>query len=72
MNHLLEIKYADIIKDDLSLFKDSIVENYVASQFACNNISLYYWLSKGSAEIDFLIYNNDDIIPVEVKASINT
>lgn len=72
LNHLLEIKYADIIKDDLSLYKGAIVENYVASQFRVNNISLYYWLSKGMAEIDFLIYNSDGIIPVEVKAANNT
>jgi len=72
LNHLLEIKYADIINDDLSLFKGAIVENYVATQFKSNNISLYYWVSKGMAEVDFLIYNDDGIIPVEVKAANNT
>ena len=71
LNHLLEIKYADIIRDDLSLFKGAITENYVATQFVFNNISLYYWLSDGIAEIDFLIYNEDGIIPVEVKAANN-
>ena len=72
LNHLLEVKYADIIKNDLSLFKGAIVENYVASQFVSNNISLYYWVSNGKAEIDFLLYNDDGIIPVLVKAANNT
>ncbi len=72
LNHLLEVKYKDILEDDLSLFKGSITENYVATQFAYNNISLYYWLSSGIAEIDFLLYNDDGIIPVEVKAAKNT
>lgn len=71
LNHLLEIKYSDIIKDNISLFKGAIAENYVATQFVSNNISLYYWLSDGIAEVDFLIYNEDGIIPVEVKAANN-
>ncbi len=72
LNHLLEVKYKDILEDDLSLFKGSITENFVATQFASNNISLYYWLSSGKAEIDFMIYNDDGIIPIEVKAARNT
>ena len=72
LNYMLEIRPADILSDDLSLFKGSFVENYVASQFAFNDISLYYWLSDGIAEIDFLLYNKDGIIPVEVKAANNT
>ena len=33
---------------------------------------MYYWKSNNSAEIDFLLYNEDGIIPVEVKANNNT
>lgn len=72
LNQLLEVKYKDILNDDLSLFKGAITENYVATQFVSNNISLYYWLSSGKAEIDFMLYNDDGIIPVEVKAARNT
>ena len=72
LNHFLEIRNSDIITDNLSLFKGAIVENYVATQFASNEISLYYWLSEGIAEVDFLLYNEDGIIPVEIKASDNT
>ena len=72
LNHMLKIRYADILNDDLSLFKGAFVENYVASQFVSNEIDLYYWVSDGIAEIDFLIYNEDGIITVEVKAANNT
>lgn len=72
LNHSLEVKYKDIINDDLSLFKGSITENYVANQLKSNGLSLYYWTSNGIAEIDFVIYNNDGIIPVEVKSAKNT
>lgn len=72
LNYMLKIRLTDILDDDLSLFKETFVENYVASQLVANGIDLYYWLSGGIAEIDFLLYNDDGIIPVEVKVANNT
>lgn len=72
LNYILEIREADLLNDDLSLFKGAFVENYIASQFTANEIPLYYWVSEGIAEIDFLLYNKDGIIPIEVKAANNT
>lgn len=69
LNNLLEIKQSDILMDNLSLYKGAITENYVANQLIQNGYSLYYWQSSGIAEIDFLLYTNDGIIPVEVKSS---
>ena len=54
------------------MLKGAIAENYVAQAFATNGITLNYWKSKNNAEIDFLLYNDDGIIPVEVKADENT
>lgn len=68
LSTILEIKYADILTDNISLYKGAIAENYVANQLLYSNQSLYYWVSDGKAEIDFLLYNKDGIIPVEVKA----
>ena len=61
----------DILNDNLSLYKGVIAENFVATQLLSNGYSLYYWLSDGIAEVDFLLYNEDGIIPVEVKANNN-
>lgn len=69
---LLEIEFSEIILNENFMFKGAIVENYVAQAFRTNNISLYYWNSGNKAEIDFLLYNKDGIIPVEVKAGDNT
>lgn len=69
---LLEIEFSEIILNENFMFKGAIVENYVAQAFSTNNISLYYWNSGNKAEIDFLLYNKDGIIPVEVKAGDNT
>ena len=54
------------------MYKGEITENYVANQLMFNNIDLYYWATASSSKIDFIIYNEDGIIPIEVKASDNT
>lgn len=72
LTSLLEIDFSDILLDNEFMFKGAIAENYVAQAFQANNTTLYYWRSKNSAEIDFLLYNQDGIIPVEVKANDNT
>ena len=68
----LEINFSDIMLDKPFVVKGAIAENYVAQVFRTNVISLYYWKSNNMAEIDFLLYNEDGIIPVEVKANDNT
>lgn len=68
---LLEIQYNDILLDNNFLYKGNIAENYVAEQLVRNGVSLYYWKSNSDAEIDFILYNEDGLIPIEVKASDN-
>jgi hypothetical protein len=53
-------------------FIGAICENYVAQALAANNIPLYYWVSKDTAEIDFILQVENGIVPVEVKAGIHT
>lgn len=72
LTSLLEIEFSEILLNENFMFKGAIVENYVAQAFIANNISLYYWNSGNKAEVDFLLYNKDGIIPVEVKAGNNT
>ncbi len=71
LKNILKIKMIDILNDNISLYKGVITENYVANQLVINGYNLYYWKNNES-EIDFLLYNNDGIIPVEVKAADNT
>ena len=68
---MLKIKYSDIILDNLLQYKGIIAENYVATQLVANKIPLIYWESGNTAEIDFILYNDDGIIPIEVKANDN-
>ena len=59
--------------DIFTEFKGALTEQYVLQQLKCNNdITLYYYTNeRNSCEIDFLIDNGEEIIPVEVKAEKN-
>lgn len=52
----------------LQEFRGSLVENYVAQELACNQYGLYYWVSEGKAEIDFILQSENTIYPLEVKS----
>jgi hypothetical protein len=53
-------------------FLGAIAENYAAQHFAAREKSLLFWRgdskSGGQAEIDFVLQEGTDVIPVEVKA----
>lgn len=49
-----------------------LTENYVANELRNNEYDLYYWESNGTAELDFLIQKENDIIPIEVKSNVRT
>lgn len=54
-------------------FKGAITEQYVLQQLkSCENLSVYYWSTeKSAAEINFMVQQGENIIPIEVKAEEN-
>ena len=58
----------DLLSESGNMFIGAITENYVANALTANGYTLYYWASKGIAEVDFVLRRSDGIIPVEVKA----
>lgn len=48
-----------------------LAESYVAQEFVAMGVSLHYWTSSNTAEVDFVIQKDDSAIPVEVKSSDN-
>ena len=57
---------------DYYYIKELLRKIMLRHNFLANNNSLIYWESGNQAEIDFLLYNDDGIIPIEVKANNNT
>ncbi len=66
----------DVLLDRNELFKEfkgALTEQYVLQQLkTLKNINTYYWTNdRNSAEVEFLIDNGEDVIPLEVKAEVN-
>lgn len=53
-------------------FRGSLSENYINNELVSQGYKTYFWRSDNSAELDFLIENDNKIIPIEVKANMNT
>lgn len=55
-------------------FKGAITENFVMQQLLLNSENdIYYWTNENStSEVDFVIQNEKEIIPIEVKSGTNT
>lgn len=54
-------------------FKGALTENYVMQQLLLQaENDIYYWTNENStSEVDFVVQNESDIIPIEVKSGIN-
>ena len=63
---------AAAILDNSSLyreFKGALTENYVLCELVNQyDDSPYYWKSGNRAEVDFIVQNHMDIVPIEVKS----
>ncbi|MDR1975216.1 MAG: AAA family ATPase [Bacteroidales bacterium] len=58
--------------NEANTFLGAFVENYVAQAFAANKKSLFYWRNDNSGEVDFVLQEDINVIPVEVKRGTNT
>ena len=68
---MLNLSSQSIINPDdiYKKYNGAFIENFVAQELMLSRYDkLYYWTSKGTAEVDFIIQNNNDVYPVEVKS----
>ena len=56
-----------ILTGESNVFIGSVTENYVAQALASNGHALFYWASEHSAELDFVLQKDSDVIGIEVK-----
>ncbi len=65
---------AKIITSEEGLFSEfhgAFTENFIAQELKLQHYPLYYWTSKGKAEVDFIIEQEGALFPLEVKAGIS-
>lgn len=70
---LLAAQYADgiqlrIINGDKDINFGSVYENAVAQELVTAGFTPYYYNNKKRGELDFLIQENDSVLPIEVKS----
>jgi len=46
-------------------------ENFIAKELVKNGFPIRYWRTKSKAEVDFIVEDQGEIIPVEVKTTLN-
>lgn len=72
---LCDIPVQDLIQGNHMFlqFKGALTEQYVIQQLHSMNLDkISYWTNERStSEVDFIIQNNGQIIPIEVKAEVN-
>lgn len=56
--------------DEDNTFLGAMTENYIAQVLAGKGIPIFYWYSKGKAEIDFVLQIENTIVPIEVKSGV--
>ncbi|MDR0724007.1 MAG: DUF4143 domain-containing protein, partial [Endomicrobium sp.] len=53
-------------------FKSALAENFVLQSLVNQfEVKPRYWVSQGKTEVDFILQNGVDIIPIEVKSAAN-
>ena len=57
-----------ILNNDTNLNYGAIYENVVAQELKAKNIPLFYYNNKKKGEVDFLIEDGTNIVPIEVKS----
>ena len=61
------LPHQTVLSGEENQFMGSMAENYIAQALTANGHKLFYWTSEHSAELDFVIQKNTDIIAIEVK-----
>ena len=65
------ISQQTVLSGEGNTFMGALTENYIAQQLATKHYDLYYWESKSTAELDFVLQKGNEIIGVEVKKGEN-
>lgn len=59
-------------EESTSGFRGALTANYVNNELILLGYETYFWRSGNTAELDFLIEDDGRVIPIEVKANVNT
>ncbi|MBQ8159165.1 MAG: ATP-binding protein [Clostridia bacterium] len=68
LSSIAEVHARDLLPDQDNIYKGALVENYVVQHLARQKEHLYYYKPSESMEIDLILDDGENIIPLEIKA----
>lgn len=71
LSTLAKTVYQDLQMGEDKTFRGALTENYVAQELVSNGLDLVYFKPSQTMEIDFLLNDEGDIIPIEVKSGVH-
>ena len=71
LSTLAKASYQDLQLSEDKIFRGALTENYVAQTLISNNCDLAYFKPTQTMEIDFLLNEEGEIIPIEVKSGLH-
>jgi predicted AAA+ superfamily ATPase len=66
------IQQSIILSGQHNIFLGALTENYVAQHLSAAGLTLFYWRSEHSAEVDFVFERQGEIVAIEVKRGEHT
>lgn len=67
-HHLYDTNVAKILNNDVNVNFGAIYENVIAQELKSHKFDLFYYNNKKRGEVDFIIEDGIEIIPIEVKS----
>ena len=66
------IPQQSVLTGEGSTFMGAVTENFIAQSLTASGRTIYYWTSEHTAELDFVLQKDVDIIGCEVKKGVAT
>lgn len=68
--HQSKVSQADFfVRNNRNTLSGIFYENYVACEFAANEIPLYYWTGKSTHEFEFIVHSGGKLYAIDTKKS---
>lgn len=71
LSTLAKTSYQDLQLSEDKTFRGALTENYIAQTLISNNLDLIYFKPSQTMEIDFLLSEEGEVIPIEVKSGLH-
>lgn len=62
----------EVVAGNLNAFKGALYENVIAQTLKSKGYEMFYYEPNSNSEIDFIIYFDGEVVPLEIKSGVHT